>query len=372
MALKGIRALADNVMLTGWDATQLAKEKLQDGTTFEQLVSELNTAIVAINSEIAGDPIWAALLSFTDQPTLSYDVGGESEMGINTEYGEADLTRREVEGHMLPKRDFDFALGWTWKYLKRARIGDCRRDIRNAVAAVRNTYRKAVLGRLLKRGDDSGAGLLLGSGGYSPGFATTAGSTNVDFDPPDFRGNIFANTHEHYQADAGGYTNAIIANLKAELREHGHEPPFLMLASPSDETQIQALTEFVPVAQDQVAYGALQDLAQLDPTREGGAYYIGVHTDIAIAIMNGMPQYYGFVWKTYGPNHELNPIRVRLEDGLSVPNVIAMPDPRSGGGAQYPLQKLMLYLELGVGVGDRTNGTTQYTNSGTWADGVAA
>jgi hypothetical protein len=31
----------------------------------------------------------------------------------------------------------------------------------------------------------------------------------------------------------------------------------------------------------------------------------------------------------------------------------------------------MLYLEFGVGVGDRTNGTTRYVNNATWADGTA-
>jgi hypothetical protein len=31
----------------------------------------------------------------------------------------------------------------------------------------------------------------------------------------------------------------------------------------------------------------------------------------------------------------------------------------------------MMYLEMGVGVGDRTNGTPRYNNNATWADGVA-
>ena len=31
----------------------------------------------------------------------------------------------------------------------------------------------------------------------------------------------------------------------------------------------------------------------------------------------------------------------------------------------------MLYLEFGVGVGNRLNGTTKYVNNAAWADGVA-
>ena len=51
------------------------------------------------------------------------------------------------------------------------------------------------------------------------------------------------------------------------------------------------------------------------------------------------------------------------------PQAIAMPNPNSAG--RYPLQDIMLFTEFGVGVNDRTAGTTQYTNNGTWADGTA-
>ncbi len=37
-----------------------------------------------------------------------------------------------------------------------------------------------------------------------------------------------------------------------------------------------------------------------------------------------------------------------------------------------PLQDLGLFLEFGVGVGDRTNGVANYNNNATWADGAAS
>ena len=83
-----------------------------------------------------------------------------------------------------------------------------------------------------------------------------------------------------------------------------------------------------------------------------------------------MPQYYGVGFKSYGPNSSMNPLRVRLEKGFTRPQVIAMPDPRSGSGA-YPLQEIMLYTEMGVGVADRTAGTLRYVNNAAWSDGTA-
>ena len=100
-------------------------------------------------------------------------------------------------------------------------------DIQDAVKDVRDKWRVELLTRLLKRGDDSGSADGLGSSGYSPGFATTAGSTSVDFTPPAYGGNVFTSTHEHYVPLAGGaFTAAVFQDAKAELLEHGHLPPY--------------------------------------------------------------------------------------------------------------------------------------------------
>ena len=101
-----------------------------------------------------------------------------------------------------------------------------------------------------------------------------------------------------------------------------------------------------------------------------GSYYIGTISDFAVRVVRGMPQYYGFGWKSYGPLSQRNPLRVRLAKGETAWRVIAMQDPRSGTGVN-PLQNLMLYMKFGVGVADRTNGTARYVNNATWSDGTA-
>lgn len=369
----GARDTSSLVMLTGWDATELRNFSLQDGTTYAAIVAQMNAALGALNAELYNDPLWAGLVSYTDQPDLEYRVGVSNGMQDFTEYGLPDPKRADTEGHMLPLRAYDRGLGWTWNYMRHARMSQIQADIADAIKDARDKWRVRILTRLLKRGDDSGAANGLGSSGYSPGFATAAASTSVDFTPPTYGGNAFTSNHEHYVGINGGsYTNAVFTDARTELREHGHEPPYNFLISPTDESQFTPtnLTDFVPTAKTNIRYGTGVDLATVaDASVTPGVYPIGVISDFVVWTVPGMPQYYGAGYKSYGPNSQRNPLRVRLDKGMMRPMVTAMPDPRAGN-ATSPLQFLMLFLEFGVGVADRTAATPRYTNSATWADGT--
>lgn len=373
MAL-GPRDTSSLVMLTGWDATVLKNFALQDGTTFDRVVAEMNTALGALNAELVSDPLWSSLVSYQDVPEVEYRVGASNGMEIFTEYGRPDAKRGEVEGHLLPLRAYDRGLGWTWDYLRKARMSQIEADIADSIKDVRDRWRVQLLTRCLQRGDDSGAAKGLGSSGLSAGFATTAASTGVDFVPPAWGGNTFANTHEHYIGISGGaFTAAVFTDAKAELLEHGHEPPYEFIIGPSDETAVKALCVAAnggaPAPQPLINY-TTTEVATFGPTYMNGTYYIGTIADFRVRVVPGIPQYYGLGYKSYGPNSQRNPLRVRLQKGAARPQVVAMPDPRSGAGAAYPLQYMMLFTEFGVGVADRTAGTPRYVNNTTWADGT--
>ena len=362
----GARDTTSLVMLTGWDATVLQNFKLQDGTSYAEIVGMLNTGLGALNSELTAG-LWGELVSFQDHPDLEYRVGTSNGMQEHTEWGNPDEKRASTEGHILPFKKWDNALGWTWDYLREARMSQIEADIQDGIKDVRDKWRQRILRRVLQRGDDS-----VGSAGYSPGFATTAGSTSVDFVPPANGGTEFANTHEHYVAIAGGaFTNPVFTDIKDELREHGHEPPYDCIIGPSDETTVRGLSDFYPVANNHVAYGANVSVATLGSEADMiGGYYIGTINDVAVRVVRGVPQYYGFGWKSYGALSQRNPVRIRVTKGNTGPNAFAMTDPKAGN-ATTPIQYLMTYLEFGVGVADRTNGTARYVNNATWADGVA-
>lgn len=370
---QGPRDTSSLVMLTGWDGAALVNFALQDGTTYVQVVNEMNAALAGLSAELVNDPLWAGLISLADQPTVEYRMGVSNGMNQHTEYGRPDAQRAAMEGHMLPLLSWDRVLGWTWDYLRLARMSQIRADIADAIKDTRDRWRVQILTRLLQRGDDSGAKKGLGSSGLSAGFATTAASTGVDFTPPAYGGTSFANTHEHYVPIAGGvFTAAVFIDAKDELREHGHEGPYEFMIGTADETTVRGLTGFVPApsAAAYMQYSSAANIAQLDPaTDANGSYYIGVLNDFRIRVVRGVPQYYGVPYKSYGPRSQRNPLAIRLQKGQSALQVIAMQDPNAGNGLN-PLQNLMLFTEFGVGVADRTAATPRYVNNAAWADGT--
>ncbi len=371
----GVRDTTSLVTLTGWDASELKKWELADGTTYAAIVAQVNAALGALNAELYNDPMWAMVASYQDRPEVEYRVGASNGFEKHTEYGRPDAKRAATEGHMLPLMAFDRGLGWTWDYLRQARSSQIQADIASAIVDARDNWRVQILTRLLQRGDDSGASKGLGSSGYSPGFATIYTSTNVDFVPPTFGGNTFTSSHEHYVTIAGGlFTKAVFTDARDELREHGHEPGatgFEFWIGKSDESTVVNLTDFIPVAKSNIQYASTVSLATLAGEMDSNAsYYVGTIEDFKIRVVPGIPQYYGIGFKSYGMNSQRNPLRIRLQKGQSRPQVIAMPDPRAGGGA-YPLQYMMLFTEFGVGVADRTAATPRYVNhANTWTDGT--
>jgi hypothetical protein len=97
---------------------------------------------------------------------------------------------------------------------------------------------------------------------------------------------------------------------------------------------------------------------------------IGAISGFRVWVVPGIPQYYGFGFKSYGPNNLRNPLRVRLPEGERAPRALVVRDSLMPGIT--PVQNLMIQTRFGVGVGDRTNGTPRYVNNANWADGTAA
>ena len=372
MPIIGYRDLSSALIPSAQDATVLRSYALADGVTYDRVVAELEVAIRGLNGEMARHPLWASLLSFQSDPVLDlYAVGSGSYADRFTDYGRPEPQHAETSGHMLPLLAYTAAMGWTWSKLKDMSMAEARSDIRLAVDRMRNRYRQQIFRRLLKRGDDSGVVNGLGSAGYSPGFATAAANTNVDLQPPDYAGVQFTDAHEHYVPAAGGWTTTIIDDAEAELMEHGIMPPYRALISVTDAPTVSALTGFVRPATAIIQPGTTAAVAipEEDPT-DDGFRFIGSYSNTRFYVAPGMPQYYGFFYKAYGSLSPDNPLRVRLEAPYELPTARALRDPNGGFGVD-PLQDLMLYLEFGVGVGNRLNGTTKYVNNAAWADGVA-
>lgn len=367
MALIGGRDTRDFVVWTGVDAAQLAKESLQDGTSLLDVTNLLTGALNAVAAEVNSDPAFSSVMSVADSPVVSYRMGTGFSFGERTEYSKPPRSRAEVDGHMLPLRDYDMGLGWTWDYLRKAYMPQIEADIANTVDAARRLARTKILNRLVQRADDSGAAKGLGSGGYSPGFATTAANTSVDFTPPEFAGATFANTHEHYLAAATSFTSANLITDMGNLKEHGHLPPFDLWISSSDEATVKGFADFV------YANDPLINPASTTSTVTLPAGYIGYLTKsfARVRVVPGMPGSYWLLFKSYGPNAVQNPLKLRVGKNERQLRFLAFPDPDRGASPANPLGTLIAWSEFGVGVSDRTNGVVRY-NSASWADGSAS
>ena len=117
----------------------------------------------------------------------------------------------------------------------------------------------------------------------------------------------------------GAFTAAVFQDARDELREHGHEGPYEFVIGTADQSTVEGLTGFVPAPSNLVTYGANTNLAQLTNTDSGnGMYYIGTIHDFAVRVVRGIPQYYGFGWKSYGALSQRNPLRVRLQKGQTL------------------------------------------------------
>ena len=128
------------------------------------------------------------------------------------------------------------------------------------------------------------------------------------------------------------------------------------MIGPSDRVTVEGLSKFTKTADPLVQYGSTVDRAAVT------AEYVGVIENFRVREVRGVPQYYGVGYKSYGPRSQRNPLRVRLGKNASAPQVTAMTDPRAGN-ATSPLQNLMLFLEFGVGVMDRTAATPRSTQA---------
>lgn len=376
MPIQGYRDLSSLVNV-GVDTGVLARYALADGVTYDRIVSELESVLVGLNGELARHPLWASLVSFQEAPNVqNRDTGATAYADRMGDYGRPEPMHADLAGHMLPLLEWGAAMGWTWSKLGKMTLPEAQADIRLAVSRIRNTYRQQIFRRILKRGDDSGVVQGLGTGGYSPGFATAAANTNLDYAPPAFGGVSFTTAHEHYDAAAGGWSTTILDAMEADLLEHGHTPPFRLLISVSDAASVSALTGFVfpTTAVIQPGSGTAVAIPDGDDTNDGFRF-IGSYKNTRIYVAPGMPQYYGFMYKSYGNLSPDNPLRVRLERGLSSPAVRVLRQVTAGvqdaNRGIDPLQDLMLYTEFGVGVGNRSNGVTAYVNNATWADGTA-
>lgn len=340
-----------NVSLpTAWDADELARIQMRDGTTYDTLVADIDAALQLVNSDLTTG-YFANLVSITDEPFIEYRSGSGGGFEDATEYAQPDAQRAGTSGHMLPLQIKDRKLGWTYLYLLNAQRQKLDADIAGLAQDAHDVWEQAILNRLFKMEEETGKQYRLGTSGVSVPFAD-GGNGTIAFTPPPVpnRASSFDSTHDHFLR-ISGITQANLETAVKSVWEHGHDGPFELLVSLADLsswTDTASVTGYVSRADPLVQYGQNTSLAQVHDIYVGG-----VTTDYGFCrlVPNGrIPTGYWGVTKSYGPLDPRNPLRVRFDEqfGFGVKLI-------TNNVGQFPLEGAVGMFLLGVGVGeDRT------------------
>ena len=347
----GMNDLKNIAIPTAWDAAELRRLQLRDGTTYEQVIRDINDSLSIANGSLTGGYL-GGLFSLTTEPAVEYRDGFSTGFEAHTEYSQPDAKRADTSGHMLPILKQDRKLGWTKDFLEEARMAKIDADVSAIVQDVKDAFEKAVLTRLFKYEEETGKQYGLGSSGYSVPFVDGGGQT-IDFTPlpnPARMINAFSTSHSHYLR-LDGITQANLETAVGHLWEHGHDGPYELIIPLADVGSWQttaSVTGFVERADPLIQYGSTTSLAGVS-----AEYIGGVKTKYGFCRMwaNGrIPTARWAVTKTYGQGDQRNPLKVRYDDVF-------------GFGAKlevnsvnlYPLMGAIAVVKFGVGVGmDRT------------------
>lgn len=335
---------------SAWDAAELNRLRLRDGKTYAEMIADIEAALSIFNGSMMTG--WLAnLISTTDSPEVEYRQGATTSFQLETEYGQPDAQHGDITGHMLPLKGMNYKLEWTNLALENARSTRLDADIAVMLDAARNAWEQSILERLFKMEEETGKAFGLGATGYSVPFAD-GGAGTVAFTPPQRtdRASAFASTHDHFLR-LDGITQANVETAVNHLWEHGHDAPFVIIASDADRaawTNVTNVTGYKARASAGIVYGISESLADVSEEYTGA---IVTQRGTAWLRLNArIPTGYWGVVKVYGSNDSRNPLKVRYDEMMGLGVRLAV-----GTMNLYPLSGAIPRFKFGVGVGmDRT------------------
>lgn len=341
---------------TGIDGTKITEWNLRDGTNMGTFISQVGAALGAFNQRMVNK--WGMLFGITEEIFMEYPDGGSvTKMPLITDISVQDMVHGQTIGHMIDLKPYGDAVGGSRHYFRDARAAQILSAIQTIVRRAEWRFEYELLNRFFDSDE-----VAIGSAGYNVPFVHSTGG-NVDYTPPAYGGEAFANTHDHFIANNTSYSAAIDAAIET-LQEHGHVAPFQLLVSRADLSSYTALADFISYAPNVMTWldrGSSTTgnnmLANFNPDVAGGGligYYKSPYGTVELYSSARIPTTYMGAFRSYGQLASQNPLAVRVHpaEGFGA-KIIAVPSHNDA----YPVQKLDIEFEFGVGIGpDRTNG----------------
>jgi hypothetical protein len=360
----GPQTLLAKALPTGWDGTRIAEWKTREGITYQELASKMALALSSFNSELAAR--WAPFYFLTEELAMEYANGGSvTEAPDITDVDDPDALGGTTIGHMLPLRVYGGAIGGTKRYFRDARVAKINADVSVNVKRLEWRFEKKLLTRMFTNTENT-----IGSSGYDVPFVRGTGGT-VDFAPPAYGGEAFTTAHDHFLgfATASYGFGDMLDGLAETLQEHGHEAPYSAIVSRADIASYLALTKFIEIVDPRIlmidraaATTGPQFFSRAQRTFGHFGDFQSSYGLIELYASYRVPTAYAGLYKSYGNGDGRNPIAIRVHPDTGFGAYIV---PETALDNQYPIKKLNIEMEYGVGVGmDRTNGAVGYLVSG--------
>lgn len=357
MAVLGPADLKDLALPSLWDNSEILKFRLENGSSFEELLGEVRTGLTAYNqNNLVSMENYGALLAVQDTPEVEYPTYTSRGVEELVEYKVADPGHGATTGHMIGLKAWNISLGWTMRYLQKARREKLDADIRMAFSDIRNHWQNKLLTRFF-----SNTATTIGSSGKNVPFADggTADSTYVPYRSP--RGDTFASTHQHFlEQNATLSTTSVDAGVK-HLWEHGHTAPYTAIIPEVDVSTWAALSGFKKPEWADIAYMSTtteraRGLTSVDMDIFG--YYESPFGIVRVWATPRLPTKYYGLFKDYGAGDARNPLRVRFDPKVGfgwniVPGLLIL--------APQLMAAMMAEFDVGIGE-DRTNGFAAFLN----------
>lgn len=365
----GPRSLIDNAMPLGVDADVIMRFKMQEGMTPVEVISMAATTIGEANEYIAST--YGGILYFTERLWARYRQGlGERRMTPKgSEFVEEDGRISERIGHMLYVEDYKDATSWSRDYLERAIREDLRDDILMKKEDWINRLEYEIFSTMFRSSE-----IEISTTSWSPPWAIATG-TNLNYVPPQWRSNIFDNTHTHFirvnSAATDVNTISTLDQMAKHLAHHGHlgmKVAYLgdTLADLLQGTNDKRFATYIPAEFRLLSGNTAAPVATMAGQLEGVpgeviGYFSSKNGLVEIRRHDRVPANYIWMGKSYGRDNPGNSMAIRVWPGKGFGLMV---NPQVDRSIMPTLDKVLFKGTHGVNVNERLNGVAAQIATG--------
>jgi hypothetical protein len=373
--LSGVLTTLNHVLPSGLDSARLAQWMLKDGSDYMTFRSMFATALDGLNAELLDS--WGDMIYITHDDHFEYPNGGAiTKLPRKTDSDRSKPKKFSTVGHMIDLWTVGDGVGASKKFFRDTRQAILKAQIVGHIQRARMTFEIDVLTRFFNNTSNQ-----LGSSGYDVPFCNA--SSGVSFAPPAWGGKTFDTTHTHYigyNASTPKTFADVLEGLAETLTEHQGEGTLIAMCSETDVQTVRALANYVePIANGIVIVdrggstsgNEFFERGSVERPRQSGARKFGKYQtsygEVELRSTARLDTGYVGMYKSYGKNHEANPIAVRVHPdvGFGI-RMIEVPS----FDEMYPIEHIEIEFEYGVSCGqDRTAGAAGYLIAGgSWAN----